>query len=212
VLAVGERVRLELAVHNRGAATSETAEANIRGDEKEELYLEDARHKLEGLAAGQSAAAPMVFRLVKATEEGDVVVGVSVADRDYSAFFGDSLKFRLGQPYSAEATRFPPQFGFPEALPLRTVADRLVVQVVVTDDQTVADFYAYLGDDKVHYARNPQASAALPVTFEVPLEMGSNRLVLSARDNQHLSATRTYLIFRDAVQAAAAGKAVHSER
>lgn len=206
VLEVGERVRLELEVHNRGAATSETAEANIRGDEKEELYLEDARHKLEGLAAGQSAAAPMAFRLVKATEDGDVVVGVSVADRDYSAFFGDSLKFHIGQPYAAEQTRFPPEFAFPEALPLRTVTDRLVVQVVVTDDQAVTDFYAYLGDDKVHYARNPQASGDLPVTFEVPLEMGSNRLVLSARDNQQLNATRTYLIFRDTVQAAVVGE------
>jgi carboxyl-terminal processing protease len=211
VLEVGERVRLGLEVVNRGGATSNTAEVNIRGDEKEELYLEVARHKLEGLAAGQSAAAPMTFRLVKATEDGDVVVGVSVADRDYSAFFGDSLKIDLGQPYPAEQTRFPPEFSFPQALPLRTVSDRLAVQVVVTDDQAVVDFYAYLGKDKVYYTRNSAASGQLPATFEVPLEMGSNRLVLSARDNQHLSATRTYLIYRDAVQAAARSGAVNSK-
>jgi carboxyl-terminal processing protease len=203
VLEVGERVSLELQVRNRGLATSDVAEVNIRGDEKEELYLETARHKLEGLAAGGSALTPMSFRLVKASEDGEVVIGVSVVDRDFSTFFSDSLKFRIGESYRAEETRFPPGFSFAEVLPLRTVADRLVVNVKVTDDHQVEDFYAYLGDKKVHYARNREPGAELPVTFEVPLEMGSNRLVISARDDQHLSATQTYLIFRDAVQAAA---------
>jgi len=203
VLEIGERVRLDLEVHNRGDAASAAAEVNVRGDEKEELYLETARHKVEGLAASQASTVNMVFRLVKATDDDEVVVGVSVSDRDYNTFFSDRLKFRLGVPYTAEQFRFPPVFQFSKALPLRTVSDRVQVHVVVEDDEVVEDFYAYLGQDKVYYARNPEATAKLPVTFEVPLKLGSNRLTLSARDDKHLTATRTYLIFREAVQAAA---------
>jgi len=191
----GERIQLGLEVMNRGSGTSGAVEVNIRGEEKEQLYLEKARHRFDSLAPGAVVTAPMEFRLVKAEEDGNVRVGVSVTDRDYGAFFSDELSFRVGEPFPAQERREPPRFG-KGAPPLRTDKDRVTFEVEVTDDSAVRDVYAYRERDKVVYRRNPERTDRMKVTLEVPLEEGSNRIVLVARDDKKITATRTFFVYR----------------
>ncbi|GAB4268990.1 MAG: hypothetical protein Kow0092_22890 [Deferrisomatales bacterium] len=192
----GERVRLELRVRNRGEAASETAEVNIRGDEKEELYLEAARRKLDALAPGAEQTAPMEFRVVRASEDAEITVGVAITDREFSTFFTDKLTFSIGKPYSPEGFRAPPVIELPPDAPLTTGAERVTLELRARDDGRVKDFYAYRGEKKIHYLRNRQEGGALTVRLEVPLEEGSNRIVLAARDDEDLLASRTVFIYR----------------
>jgi hypothetical protein len=196
VLEDGERVRLVIRVRNRGDAPSETVEVNIRGDEKEELYLEAARHKLDALAPEQELEAPMAFRLIRANDEGKVSVGVTVTDREYGSFLGDNLSFDVGKPYAARQARVAPVFEFAAPPPLRTEAEQIVLEIRAKDDEEVKDFYAYLGDKKIRYERNREGQRELPLRLEVPLEEGSNRLMLAARDQRDIQATRIFLIHR----------------
>jgi hypothetical protein len=187
---------LVIRVRNRGDAPSETVEVNIRGDEKEQLYLEAARQKIEELGAGQRADAPMAFRVVKADDEGKVLVTVSLSDRDYGSFFSDTLSFPSGKPYLARDARLPPTIQVKEP-PLRTDRENLLLEVSVADDEAVKEFYAYLGDKKIFYERNHAGGPKLPVRLEVHLKPGSNRLVLAARDQKDISASQTLFIFRE---------------
>jgi carboxyl-terminal processing protease len=196
VLEDGERVRLVIQVHNRGEAPSEAVEVNIRGDAKEELYLEAARHKFDSLTAGQEAEAPMSFRVIKADEDGNVSIGVSVSDREHASFFSDNLRFPVGERYPASQARVPPVFNLVAAPPLRTNAERLTLEIRATDDDVVRDFYAYLGDKKILYERNREEAATFHVRLAVPLEEGSNRLTLAARDQNEIQSTRTFFVYR----------------
>ncbi|MHB8763815.1 MAG: MXAN_5808 family serine peptidase [Deferrisomatales bacterium] len=196
VLEEGERMRLTLTVRNRGQAPAAAVDVNIRGDEKEELYLEAARHKLTDLLPGQEQPAPMAFRLVKASEEGKVLVGVSLADRDSGSFFSDNLSFPVGKAYSPREARVAPTFEFESPPPLRTSAARITLRLKVVDDEAVKDFYTYLGDKKIRYERNRGGAEPMAVELEVPLEPGSNRLILAARDRKEIVGSRTFHIFR----------------
>ncbi|MBE0617208.1 MAG: PDZ domain-containing protein, partial [Proteobacteria bacterium] len=196
VLEDGERGRLLVRVRNRGPAASKAVEVNIRGDEKEQLYLETARYKIEELGPGKDADAPMVFRLVKADEEGKVSVSVSLSDRDAGSFFADTLSFKAGEPYLGRDARMPPTVTLRVPPPLRTAEAKVVVDITVADDEEVKELYAYLGNKKIRYERNRAGGKTLPVRLEVPLEAGSNRLVLAARDQKNLQASQTLFIFR----------------
>ncbi|RMG84343.1 MAG: hypothetical protein D6708_17215 [Candidatus Dadabacteria bacterium] len=191
----GERIQLVLEVANRGDGTSGPVEVNIRGEEKEQLYLEKARHRFDALAPGQVVNAPMEFRLVRPKEDGEVKVGVSITDRDYGAFFSDELEFRAGEPYPPRGRREPPRIDT-AGPPLRTGADRVVFEVAVADDGAVRDVYAYRERDKVVYRRNPESSGRMDLKVEVPLEEGSNRITVVARDEKKIVATRTFFVYR----------------
>ncbi|GAB4248984.1 MAG: hypothetical protein Kow0054_05410 [Deferrisoma sp.] len=191
----GERIQLVLEVANRGEGASGPVEVNIRGEEKEQLYLEKARHRFDGLAPGEVINAPMEFRLVRAEESGDVKVGVSITDRDFGAFFSDELEFRVGEPYPAREPREPPRLAA-EGPPLRTDAERVAFEIEVSDDGAVRDVYAYRERDKVVYRRNPDDSDRMKVRVEVPLEEGSNRITVVARDEKKIVATRTFFVYR----------------
>jgi hypothetical protein len=60
----------------------------------------------------------------------------------------------------------------------------------------VKEFYAYVGDKKVFYERNRDGGKTFPVQLEIPLQEGSNRVVLAARDQKDLQTNRTLFIFR----------------
>jgi hypothetical protein len=169
---------------------------NIRGEDKEELYLETARKRFESLGAGEKKEAPMAFRLVKATDDKKAAVVVSISNREFGIFFADTLKFPVGKRYAAKESRVPPDLEAVKAPPLRTAAPKVSVDVKAIDDEGVKDVYAYLGEKKVYYARNRSGGGTFPVRFEVPLEAGSNRLVVFVRDQKDMVASRTYFVFR----------------
>jgi carboxyl-terminal processing protease len=195
ILDEGERGKLLVEAVNRGGAASKAVEANIRGDEKEQLYLETARQKIENLGPGQKSDVPMAFRVVKADDEGKISVTVILSDREFGSFFSDTISFPAGKPYLAHDARMPPTI-LVNAPPLRTDQEHLVLDISVADDEAVKEFYAYLGDKKIFYERNHAGGPKLPVKLAVDLKPGSNRLVLAARDEKDIPVTQTLFIFR----------------
>ncbi len=191
----GERVRLDLRIWNRGNGDAGPVEVNIRGEEKEQLYLEKARYRFDALPAGAEVEAPMAFRVVRADESGEIRVGVTVTDRDHGTFFSDELSFQSGRPYPASERRAPPEFEGPD-LPLHTDAPRVAIEFVVRDDRRIKDVYAYRGNKKILYRRNRGGGPDLKVRLEAELEEGSNRIVLVARDDNGTLSSKTLFVYR----------------
>ena len=74
------------------------------------------------------------------------------------------------------------------------------------DDGSVKDIVVYRGEKKLTYARNREGAAPFSVTLAVPLESGSNRILVIARDDKDIPAQKVFYIHRrgaDAVAAAA---------
>jgi len=205
----GERARLTVAVTNRGQAESPLLEVNLSADEKEELYLEEARRKVEKFAAGSTQSAPFSFKVIRPLESGKVKLVMSFTDRATGGFFIDGLEIPTNAPYVASESRVPPQITLAEPAPLVTEAAQVTLALSASDDSRVKDIVVYRGEKKLTYARNREGAAPFPVTLAVPLENGSNRIVIIARDDKDIPAQKVLYIFRrgaDAVADAAAGK------
>jgi hypothetical protein len=202
----GERARITVEVTNRGRAESPLLEVNLSADDKEELYLEEARRKVEKVAAGSAQSAPFSFKVIRPLESGQVKVGLSFTDRGAGGFLVDGLEFPTKTPYRASEARVSPQITLAEPAPLVTEAEQVTLAVSATDDGAVKDIVVYRGEKKLTYARNREGAAPFPLTLSVPLESGSNRIVIVARDDKDISAQKVLYIHRrgaDAVAVAA---------
>jgi len=202
-LEVGERARLTVEVTNRGAADSPLLEVNLSADEKEELYLEEARHKVEKLAAGAGQSAPFSFKVIRPLESSRVKIGLSFSDRGAGGFFADGFEIPTNVPYAASESRVPPRIAVGEPPPLVTDASQITLAVSATDDSAVKDVIVYRGEKKISYSRNREGSGPFPVTLTVPLESGSNRIVIIARDDQDIPAQKVLHVHRRGADAGA---------
>jgi carboxyl-terminal processing protease len=193
---IGERVRLTLEVTNRGGAESPKLEVNLSADEKEELYLEEARRKVENLTAGTAQSAPLSFKVVRPLESGRVKVGLSFSDRGAGGFFADGLELPTAAPYTAVESRVPPRITLAAAPPLVTGDAQVNLEVSTDDDAVVKDVIVYRGEKKISYSRNRENAAPFPVSVAVPLEEGSNRLLIMVRDDKDIPAQKVLYIHR----------------
>ncbi|MFC1657105.1 S41 family peptidase [Candidatus Moduliflexota bacterium] len=196
IIEKGERVRLLLTVTNVGDEASPVVDVNLHADEKEKFYLDEVRHRLEGLQPGESREVPLSFRLLEAKEGGEVEVRITLSDREHGKFFADSLKFQTGKSYPSSQSRTPPRFELSGALPVRTDADHVVLRFEVRDDESVKEVYAYRGDKKFTYIKNREGGAVFPVELKIPLDPGSNRLVIFARDQKNIVSQKVFFVFR----------------
>lgn len=195
LLEEGERAILKVIITNRGEVAATAMEANLKGDDKEELYLEAARHHIETLGPGEKKEVEFSFKLLKPDEEGNATVGLSISDSDHGVFLSDALVFATKTPYAKNQDRIPPAFTFKASPPLRTSSESITIEAQVNDDEQVKDFYAYRDKKKISYKRN-EGKAGLPLKLEVPLEEGTNRLILTARDNKDVMTTKVFYIHR----------------
>jgi carboxyl-terminal processing protease len=195
-LETGERARVSVEVTNRGAAESPLLEVNLSADEKEELYLEEARRKLEKLASGTGQSAPLAFKVLRPLESNRVKIGLSFSDRGAGGFFTDGLEFPTNAPYTAAESRVPPQLAIGEPPPLVTDAAQVTLTVSASDDGAVKDVVVYRGEKKISYSRNKEGVAPFPVTLTVPLESGSNRILILARDDKDIPTQKVLHVHR----------------
>ncbi|MBI5444695.1 MAG: PDZ domain-containing protein [Deltaproteobacteria bacterium] len=195
----GDRVELSLTVRNRGTVPVAPLEVNIRGGEGEQLNLEAGRRKIESLGPGEKKEVPMSFRLVKAEKGRRATVLMTISSKDHGLLLSDSLKLPVGRRLEGKEvrdTRTPPDLEFAKAPPLRTGSARVSLELKALDEEGVKDVYAYVGENKIQYVRNRGRSGSLAVHLDVPLEPGSNRLLVYARDSKNLVTAKTFHIFR----------------
>ena len=141
----------------------------------------------------------MAFRLVKPEKGKKVNIIVSISNKDHNIFFSDTIRLPVGrrlEPKEARDSRVPPDFDVVKAPPLRTSAGKVTLEVKASDDESIKDLYAYVGEKKIYYSRSRGKSGNLPVRMEVPLEPGSNRVTLFARDQKNLVTAKTYFVHR----------------
>ncbi|MCB9777991.1 MAG: PDZ domain-containing protein [Alphaproteobacteria bacterium] len=101
----------------------------------------------------------------------------------------ESIELTPGQPLDGRL-RQPPHIDLTRGADGLASGDTLVVSGLVTDDRGLRDVMVFHGEDKVFYKGGDGTATALPLTVERALEPGENLIVVLARDDQGLTATR----------------------
>jgi hypothetical protein len=85
-----------------------------------------------------------------------------------------------------------------------TDASQITLAFSASDDSAVKDVIVYRGEKKISYSRNREGAAPFPVTLTVPLESGSNRILIIARDDKDIPAQKVLYVHRRGGEAAVA--------
>ncbi len=193
----GEMVSLKLKIDNIGEGESDVTEVNIRGEGKEQIFLNAARTRIEKFPAGSSREADMSFRFDKTGEEKNIVkIVVSITDMDNGIILSDELSLKVGEPYAKKATRYAPLIAVEKLPPLRTTAESVKMMVLTEDDGVVKEVYAYLDGKKIFYRENTDDAKKMKSLITVELKEGSNFLTIAARDNQEMVNRSNFIIYR----------------
>jgi hypothetical protein len=83
------------------------------------------------------------------------------------------------------------------------VADRILLEGEVTDDELVKDLYIFVNKRKVSYQRLGTSVSAHRFEVEVELSEGENEIEIHARDGQDLSGRLSLSVYRESATAAA---------
>lgn len=96
----------------------------------------------------------------------------------------------------------PPLISIDKGLPLVVTEDHIQIKGEVKDDQNVLDMYIIVGDMKKFYKANSKQMLNYNpkrMTFDalIPLELGTNYIYITARENTRVSSYNKYVVRRN---------------
>jgi hypothetical protein len=98
----------------------------------------------------------------------------------------------------------PPDVSFTAAPPLHIQGDQIDLTGVITDQDRVLDMYIFVGRHKVFYLSNREGSDERRLNFaaRLPLEPGSNFILVVARESNDVVARRVLIVRSESSQTA----------
>ncbi len=210
---VGETVSLQLKVTNVGLGKGGEGTFNLRktGEMGKSVELKEARLVHKGLAPGQSVEGTLSFRI--AAEPPDAALSFELTVRDnerydyaaitrggyYEGFVAtEKIAMTLGKPV-APAHRQPPRIEITRAPSLDANDGQSTVSGVASDDISVRNVIVYHAQQKLAYAGGGDAThpaPTVPFSATAELDEGNNLIVITARDSDGVTTTRTLSILR----------------
>lgn len=161
-----------------------------------------ADHRVGWLPAGATAA-------VEVEQDGFLRVGlgedrVGWVRRDDVAPAAAGVE--AAPSFENQMDNTPPEIALSGEPPLQADGDRLTLRGVVTDADRVLDMYVFVGRRKVFYLSNRGGRDERRLEFDatLPLEPGSNFVLLVARESSDVVARRILIVRREGAGAAAA--------
>ncbi len=193
---VTEKLRFRIAEGARGPQAE-----NFVGTARENTPVREEPSP-DGRLAGTLAAGS----IVRVTGRGGGFLRVEVAD-GRPGFVTEAAVAPGGaapRPRFTEALQnVPPTIAIASGAEVSTRADHITLRGTATDDSRISDLYVFAShgqaDRKVFYRSNRGGTepARMPFETDVPLGLGSNMIVIVARENEDVMTRQILIVRRD---------------
>ncbi len=215
---IGETIDLAVEVANRGEGQGGVARFLLKRapETGRAVTITTNQAEFPHLAPGASAKGALSFTVGEAPADGQIALDLALIDDeryDYASVWRggiadaltrrETIRVAVGGP-TPSARRTPPTIAISRG-PDITVKDASVtVSGTAADDGGVRDVIVYAGDEKVAYEGGGEAGLpTVPFTASAELEEGNNLIFVVVRDNDGLTTTRAFDVFRPPAAAAA---------
>ena len=203
VLQVGEKIALRLKVLNSGDGDSEDSLVLLRNrGEQSEVILSRSRFALGPLPSGDEKEAFLLFQINDnaALETLELFIEVHDVVSSHS-----NLVYQLSPHQSANAFYQAPTIDFELKDPANKNIDPVTklktveLKGIALDDQQMKDVYIVLNEKKIFYRSNLEKNSLRDLAFstKIQLEEGHNRILIFARDQDHLTAFEEIQLWRE---------------
>ncbi|MBI4223405.1 MAG: hypothetical protein HY609_00590, partial [Deltaproteobacteria bacterium] len=192
----GAAVHLEVTVANEGEGTSAQPVVAIKNLGGREVFIEKGREVLKELRPGKKETARFRFHLDPEATAGELRFELSITDADLFVQSTQEIVLRLAEQKTEPAAG---QWFHPPTITLarktgQVASESYSLQGEARDDQNIRDVYIFVGDEKTFYEANAGASPELKFKAPLTLKQGNNMILITARDNQNLTATHRQVI------------------
>ena len=203
VLQAGEKIALRLKVLNSGDGDSEDSLVLLRNrGEQTEVVLSRSRFALGALPSGDEKEALLLFQVNDhaALETLELFIEVHDVVSSHS-----NLVYQFSPHQSANAFYQAPTIDYELKDPANKNIDPVTklktveLKGIALDDQQMKDVYIVLNEKKIFYRSNLENNSLrdLPFSTMVQLEEGHNRILIFARDQDHLTALEEIQLWRE---------------
>ncbi len=198
-LPAGKSIQLTVTVYNegKGAASADTV-ATLTNKSGSEVYIERGRAVLGALPSGGARTGTFVFHTTKKFTDPAVELELNILDPKTFTLLTKkcTVDMRTSALTPAAMTRHqPPTITIAEA-PTRTSSSIYQLKGTITDNDPVKDYYLFVGDKKVAYTPNAQATNEMPLDAKIQLKEGNNVVSIAARDGADLTGREVIVIDR----------------
>ncbi len=199
----GEKIALQLRVRNSGAGDSENSVVLLRKrGGQSAVVLSRSRFDLGPLPSGEEKQAILLFQINDPAAFETSELFVEVRDVVLSR---SNLIYQFSPHQSAHAFFQAPTIDFEINGPANKTIERVTFLKTVEltgmaqDDQQLKDVYIFLNQEKIFYQTNLEKGplTSLPFSTRVELQEGHNRILIFARDQNHLTSSQEIQLWRE---------------
>ena len=199
-LKAGKSTSLNVDVHNLGSGeTTAEAIAVLSLDDDDGLFLEKGRAVFGKILPRQKTPTDFSFHFDPKMPLKNVKLDLDIFDPKRNAQLDQDLTLDIEhaalQPAGGELYQAP-DIHVESMSSHSTQSPSWNLKAIITDDQQVHDVVVFVGEKKIYYATNPQQSSTMPLNISIPLEEGSNTIVIASRDDLNLMQRKTVVIRR----------------
>jgi carboxyl-terminal processing protease len=195
----GEQATMYLTVKNVGEGRSYETQANLANRSGEGVLLRKGRFDISNMKRGEVRKVAFTFDVLKQLSEPEVVLGLSVGDRDLREFATEKIKIPVAKPAplapatgSATTTRgtllLPNSRGQGDAFG-RLASDTAVKRLAVTEGMTKVDLgsgrFAFVSSGDLREGGAPTASAPFDQIYtHAPPQLEVKAAAMATRQDQ----------------------------
>ncbi len=196
----GASIPMSVDVANTGKGTSsEETVVTLSNECGEKVFIERGRSKVGALAPGAKKRVSFSFHITDGEDgEDGCAVKLSIVDLKRLAILSKNVELAIANGTTkpaADRAYGPPTIEL-EALAKTTDAQSVNISGTVKDSDPVRDCFVFVKDRKVAYVPNSEESDSMSFSVNVPLEEGSNNIIIGARDMQDITARKMVVVER----------------
>jgi len=196
----GPSIPLSVVVTNSGDGPSgEETALTVSNECGEDFFIEKGRTKIGALAPKARRRASFSFHFLKdAKPEKDCAIKLAVAHLTNFTIMSKRIELSpdKGTTRPAEGKTYgPPRIELSKA-PETTSEDSVTIAGTIKDVDPIRDCFVFVGKRKVAYIPNADKSNTMNFSVNLPLEEGSNRISIGARDIEDIMSRKVIVIER----------------
>lgn len=196
----GVAIPIDFEITNTGkGSTSKDTVATLSNECGEGMFIEKGRVNLGAMPPNTTRRAPFKFHLSSAGKpEGKCEIKLTVADLKRYAVLTKKLDLSLqtGGISPAAGVKYAPPVIELAKFPSSTADTSVKISGTINNIGKVRDYFIFAGEKKIAYVPNAAPDSTMKFETFVPLEPGSNIIVIGARDQEDLMGRKVIVIDR----------------
>lgn len=195
----GSSMPMAVSVINNGpGSSSQDTTTTISNECGESIFIEQGRSKLGAILPKTRRNVLFKFHMLPDKPPADCAIKLTIADFKRAVILTKKIGIKSEEgivKINQGAEYKPPRIELAN-VPSSTKEEAISISGTISDNDPVRDCFIFVGDKKVAYIPNADATDEMEFKANLPLEPGQNYVTIGARDREDITARKLIVVER----------------